>query len=456
MRKIAAALSVIILFSAFIPHIHAAVTDDFIYGDCNGNNDVNIFDCIRLKRELISGNTINEKNKISADCSNDLNISWNDLNMVSEYILKYSPLPLWEMKGWCSEEDGRYFYNNNQPLTGSQNIFGKSYYFNSAGLLKTDWQDLRHIVDTSSALYTYVNMTAQAYDLADQYPELVSVSVLGQTDDQRNIYDITFGNPASSHNVVVQASCHAREYMTSMLVMNQLEYYLQNYHTGSYNSQSFENIFSDVCFHIVPMLNPDGVSITQYGGDIINNPDMRAAVYNIYEYERTNGLTGLGMMDYFTKWKANGHGVDLNRNFNSYWTSDRPVKHPSSGGYPGVCADSEVETQAIERLIRSLSGLDMVLSYHSSGSYIYWAYGQRDEFRNECKDMADSISSATGYYLLGNDDYDSGCSNWVSSLGIKAETIEIGIGDSPLVYNEYQSIWERNKNVWAVIADKIK
>ncbi len=456
MRKIAAALSVIILFSALIPHIYAYETDEFIYGDCNGNNEVNAFDCIRLKREIISGNLINDKSKISADCNNDLKITWNDFNVVSQYILEDSPLPFWEMKGWCSKEDGKCFYNNNEVLTGEQFIFGNRYYFNSEGILKTDWNNLRHIVDTSSSLYTYVNMTNQVYSLADQYPALVSVSVMRQTDDQRSIYDIRFGNPDASHNVVIQASCHAREYMTSMLVMNQLEYYLQNYYTGSYNSHSYEELFSDVCFHIVPMLNPDGVSISQYGGDAMNNPDMRAAVYEIYQYERSNGITTLNMADYFKKWKANGHGVDLNRNFNSYWTSDRPVKHPSSSGYPGACAASEIETQTLQNLIQSLSGLDMVLSYHSSGSYIYWAYGQRDNFRNECKDMADRISSATGYYLLNNDDYDSGCSNWVSSLGIKAETIEIGIGDSPLVYSEYQSIWDRNKNVWAVIADRIR
>ena len=109
----------------------------------------------------------------------------------------------------------------------------------------------------------------------------------------------------------------------------------------------------------------------------------------------------------------------------------------------------------MQNLVKSLAGLEMVIAYHSSGSYIYWAYGQQGAFREKSSSMASVVSRTTGYYLLGNDDYDSGCSNWVAGEGILAETIEIGTGDSPLVISEYESIWGKNRLVWIAVANKL-
>ena len=65
--------------------------------------------------------------------------------------------------------------------------------------------------------------------LQQKYSDYVHVEVIGTTADKRNIYDVILGNPDAKKCIVVQASIHAREYMTSQLVMKQMEYYLDNY-----------------------------------------------------------------------------------------------------------------------------------------------------------------------------------------------------------------------------------
>ncbi|MBQ9981247.1 MAG: hypothetical protein IJP18_01640 [Oscillospiraceae bacterium] len=515
-RILSAVFGTVFAFTSF-QNMTINAQSEVIYGDCNADSKVNIFDTIRLKQHLLSGDKLSGDVLLSADVNDSLGITGEDYSVLVSDLLLKSSLPAEKTaKGWCTENEEVYFLNAGNKLTGENNIFGTNYnfladgrfktglyenegdiyfsddfgynqsgwktiadsryyfepvnnkahkgnsiingghyYFDEQGILKTDWQNLPTIVDTSKSLYTYSEMENDINELVNQYPGVLRVNALAQTYDGRNIYDVIFGNPDASKKVIIHASCHGREYMTSMLVMNQLEYYLKLYYMGTYAGRTYEEIFGDVCFHVIPMLNPDGVSISQFGADAINNLDMRAALYGMYNFDRANGITNYDAPTYFRKWKANGRGVDINRNFASYWTSEREIRQPGSHGYPGEHAVSEIETQTVQNLVKSLSGLEMVISYHSSGSYIYWAYGQRGEFRNKSSQMATVVSKSTGYYLLGTDNYDSGCSNWVAGEGIVAQTIEIGTGDSPLVISEYESIWGKNRLVWIAVANKL-
>ena len=91
------------------------------------------------------------------------------------------------------------------------------------------------------------------------------------TKDGRNVYDIVLGNSSSSKNILIQASIHAREYMTAQLVMKQIEYYLANEKTESYDGVTYSELLNSVAFHIIPMVNPDGVTISQLGSTGINS-----------------------------------------------------------------------------------------------------------------------------------------------------------------------------------------
>ena len=53
----------------------------------------------------------------------------------------------------------------------------------------------------------------------------------------------------------------------------------------------------------MPMVNPDGVTISQYGPKKIRNATLRKNLYKI-----AKGFS-------FKEWKANARGVDINRNY---------------------------------------------------------------------------------------------------------------------------------------------
>ena len=61
--------------------------------------------------------------------------------------------------------------------------------------------------------------------------------------------------------------------------------------------------------------------------------------------------------------------------------------------------------------------------------------------------MASDLGSLTGYYLINSDDRGGGCSNWVAGKGLRAATLEIGSGDSPLPLSQFSDIYERHRNV---------
>ena len=86
------------------------------------------------------------------------------------------------------------------------------------------------------------------------------------------------------------AATHAREYMTAQLVMKQLEYYCAHYEDGSYNGTAYRDIFENTCFVIVPMVNPDGVSISQFGEEGLNREDLRQNLRAIYESDKNGGI----------------------------------------------------------------------------------------------------------------------------------------------------------------------
>ena len=69
---------------------------------------------------------------------------------------------------------------------------------------------------------------------------------------------------------------HAREWLNSQLVMKMIEQCASQYYTGSYGGRTYRRLFKNVCFYVIPMLNPDGVNISQYGLARIKDADLKA------------------------------------------------------------------------------------------------------------------------------------------------------------------------------------
>lgn len=317
------------------------------------------------------------------------------------------------------------------------------------GAQKSEWDEVKTYVDTSSAVYTYESILDDVNSLKQQYPSLVNVKSLGTTADGRQVIDMIIGNRSASKQLVVQAGCHAREYMTCTLLMNQAENFLSHYWDGSYEGKSYGQLLDSYQIHIIPVLNPDGMTLSQKGLNGIYSGDLREGIMNIYRQDKASGVTNLGIDAYLKSWKANARGVDVNRNFATPdWADQGEIPRPSCAKYAGPSAASEEETQALQNLINSLSDCRGVISYHSSGSMIYWDYGQSGDFRQKTYSIAEQLKRMTGYYLVPGASTGGGCSDWVSGVKrIPAFTIEIGSGDSPLPLSQYAGIWSANRNV---------
>ena len=131
--------------------------------------------------------------------------------------------------------------------------------------------DESNIVCIDDNLYTYEEMEADIAELSDTYPDMLSFSIAGKSVDNRNVYAIILGNPDAKYSVFVEAGTHGREYMNCMLVMAQIEDYLIRLDEYYRNNLTFGDILDNCNIVIMPMVNPDGVAISQRGLEAIEN-----------------------------------------------------------------------------------------------------------------------------------------------------------------------------------------
>lgn len=294
--------------------------------------------------------------------------------------------------------------------------------------------------------YTYYDMVEDITKLENTYTDFLNVDILGRSFDDRNLYLITLGNPEAPKSVLFTASIHGAEYISSQLVMAQAEYYLSNM-TEKYNGKTIREILNNVCIYIMPMVNPDGVSISQYGFSVINNDELRADLLKL---------------EYTDKWCANARGIDINRNFPTVGFSVPNSKTEKNAGpsfkyYGGESANSEIETQTIIEFVNSHPTLTAYVSYHTKGEVIYWNKGQTGTLYTNTKKLARLIARLTKYqnvtYLQNRSGIDY---EWaILEAGIAGCTVEIGDIESyfPVRQTQWPDIWKRNQNVMIAVAD---
>ncbi|WP_297714262.1 M14 family zinc carboxypeptidase [Clostridium sp.] len=289
------------------------------------------------------------------------------------------------------------------------------------------------------------------------YSDNIEINIIGSSHDNRDIYEVILGKSNKKH-VLIHAGIHGREYLTSLLIMKQIEYYLKNYENGKYYGIKYRDLFNSVTFHLIPMVNPDGITISQIGIKGIKDEKLKDSIYECYYNDLNARYTCDRFKNYLRKWKANAIGVDLNRNFDAGWNEINQSKKCSFENYKGKCCNSEPESKALVNLVSKYNFIYTV-SYHSSGNLIYWDY--KDSLvKNECSKLADLISSVTGYTKEKSDSEYSevipgGFKDWASSKPnnpIPSVTIEVGLGKCPLKNSEFKYIWNANYKVLAAIA----
>lgn len=307
------------------------------------------------------------------------------------------------------------------------------------------------VVQVSNLKYSYNQMEQDLDTLIRLYPDLIQVNSLCQTADGRNIEEVILGDIHAEHHILIQATMHAREYMNTVLAMNQIEDYLRYQEERSYKDIKWKDLYENVCIHVIPMANPDGVAISQNGIEGLSDQNLKENLEKCYQSDNT----GLDRNQYFTQWKANARGVDINRNFDAGWDAYQGNSEPSTECYKGEYPESEPEAQAILKVAEEYN-MDCCVAYHSYGNLIYWNYGSQGEILNADQQLAQSVSDVTGYEMHSTvqDSTDAaGCSDYfVLQLGIPAITIENGGSECPMPIEEYQPMYQRNQDLLPALA----
>lgn len=299
--------------------------------------------------------------------------------------------------------------------------------------------------------YSYDQMVHDLFALAARYPGKMTLQAVGQSLDGRAIYNVIVGNPEAQTRILVQGAIHGREYIVTPLIMQQIESMLSGYDSGMYRGQKLSDLLSSASVHFVPMVNPDGVTLSQQGEAGIRSAELRQSIQTAYAMDLADGKTTLEYGEYLKRWKSNGRGVDLNYNFDADWeTINSSLTHVSYATYRGPELLSEPESQTMFRLA-SAYPYAATVSYHAMGNVIYWDTRENKK-TEESYALASAVSSVTGYTVQANQGV-GGFKDWHqrSELAAPGITIEVGRTACPVEFSEYQEIWQQNKEVPALV-----
>ena len=288
--------------------------------------------------------------------------------------------------------------------------------------------------------YTYDNLKNDLLFLNYQYPYF-EINNIGESTLGEKIIYIKLGN--GNKKLFINASHHANEWMTSLIIMMFIEKYLKLYkYKEIYKGYNIEELWNNVSVYIIPMVNPDGVNLCLKNKRIINNK----LFYEIWG-------------NYFNeldKWKSNIRGIDLNLNYPAGWNYAKKnklkkgINKPGPRDYPGPNPISEIETKNIIRFTK-LFNFDMTISLHSQGKEIYWNY--LNYKINKGYEIGKKLEKISGYVLTKPNFNSSfaGYKDWfIENYKNPGYTIEIGEGEEgislPLenaekIYNEVEELF---------------
>lgn len=303
------------------------------------------------------------------------------------------------------------------------------------------------IVFDDPEMYTYEDMEKDIQDICRVYDDKVSCSAIAETYDGRKVYDVIVGDIKSSNHVMIQGAIHAREYITTQLVMKQLAELLKKSDSNEavYDNMTVNDLLNDTAIHIIPMVNPDGVSISQKGKDGIINESTLETIKKI----AANDGESIENAEYLRQWKSNAQGVDLNRNFDADWEKYKGPDMPSADHYKGEAVGCTAESAALIELTEKYP-FKRTLSYHSQGQVIYWYFGQEGDLYSDTESFAKKVSDMTGYYMDKNFEAldPAGYKDWaIIKKGIPSITVEIGKKKNPVPPEQFEEIWNQNKNI---------
>lgn len=215
--------------------------------------------------------------------------------------------------------------------------------------------------------HNYSELTTKLEALAQAHPNLIKLSSIGKTIQDRDIWCLQFNSSkettidnkttfSAKPGIVFMGNHHAREHVSAEIPLMLAQHLAQLYGTDAAITELLDA--RDV--YIIPMVNPDGVE-----HDIATGS---------YKYHRKNMRENSTDFDFF-----GSIGVDLNRNYGFGWGGSGSSNNPSSDIYRGPQAFSEPETQAIKTFIEARPNIKILLSYHTFSELILYPWGHQYE-----------------------------------------------------------------------------
>ena len=284
--------------------------------------------------------------------------------------------------------------------------------------------------------YSYEVLQRDLIGLKKRYP-FIEIGTIGQSELGKELYYIKLGTGEAK--LSYNAAHHAREWLTSPLVMKFAEEYIEAYSKGEeIEGHNIAELWEESSLYIVPMLNPDGVNLAING--------------LLGDEEYFNQVLEMNYGKWYTKnWKANINGVDLNRNYDVGWEKAKAISdakgysEPGTMLYIGEHPESESEVKSMVDFTRT-NRFEIVIAYHTQGEIIYADYDNYMPKYGE--EIANIYSGLTGYPIVGSNSSDAfgGYKDWViNELDSVGMTVEIAKGEYPLATEQFYKVYKENK-----------
>ncbi len=285
----------------------------------------------------------------------------------------------------------------------------------------------------SAEHFDYEALLQEVNRLQERYA-LLSVGYLGKSLLGRGIPSLKLGN--GTRRILYVGAHHGMEWITSALLCRFAEELCEAGEKGlNVCRVSAGALLSAHTIHIIPMLNPDGVEYQIHGVSEENPLFDRLLLMN-------------GGREDFSRWQANGRGVDLNHNYDAGFAeykrleAENGIAEGAPTRYSGPAPLSEPETAALANLIAFHEDWRGIMTLHTQGEEIF--YRSHGQCAKAAPAAARHLARLTGYTLSEGEGLASygGLTDWCAQkLSIPAFTLECGRGTNPLPYTECPNIY---------------
>jgi carboxypeptidase T len=272
--------------------------------------------------------------------------------------------------------------------------------------------------------FTYQEMTDLLHDLADNHSDIMLLTSLGTTYEERDVWMVKLSDNVETNEdetgVLLMGAHHGNEKPSFEILIFLIRHIIDNYekpntdddNDGLINEDPIDGADNDydglvdedpsedrvrevlnkTQIFLIPMVNPDGVEA--------NSRKNCAPNYGPFGFQK----------------EITSYGVNLNRNYGYRWFLYYvfPRRYhlamnllDSSFNYRGERPFSEKETQAVKNFVET-QNISISISYHSYGEFIFfpWTHtSRRTPHESLFISIGENISRINGYYLYLGGNY---------------------------------------------------